>query len=77
MDHLRSQMSALGHSMDGLRSEIQALSGELRGEMHALRVELRQDFADLRADMDRRVTWLTGILVVGLVGVIGALVGAR
>jgi len=27
--------------------------------------------------VDRRFTWLTGILVVGLVGVIGALVGVR
>ena len=78
---LRSEMSDLRgemHALAGeLRNEMHALSSELRGEMHAFRTEIRNDFADLLATMDRRFTWLTGILVAGLVGVIGALVGTR
>ena len=81
MDYLRAEMSDLRgemHALAGeLRNEMHALSSELRGEMHAFRTEIRNDFADLRATMDRRFTWLTGILVAGLVGVIGALVGTR
>jgi predicted nucleic acid-binding Zn-ribbon protein len=88
MDYLRAEMSDLRgemHALAGelrtemsdLRSEMHALASELRGEMHALRTEMRHDFADMRATMDRRFTWLTGILVAGLVGVIGALVGTR
>jgi uncharacterized protein YukE len=85
---LRSEMSELRGEMHGLAGELRsemselhgemrALAGELRSEMHVLRTEMRLDFADLRATVDRRFTWLTGILVVGLVGVIGALVGVR
>jgi hypothetical protein len=81
MDYLRAEMSDLRgemHALAGdLRSEMHALSSELRGEMHTLRTEMRNDFADMRATMDRHFTWLTGILVAGLVGVIGALVGTR
>ena len=88
MDYLRAEMSDLRgemHALTGelraemsdLRGEMHALAGELRSEMHVLRTEMRLDFTDLRTTMDRRFTWLTGILVVGLVGVIGALVGVR
>ncbi len=81
MSDLRGEMHALAGElrveMSDLRNGMQTLAGELRSEMHVLRTEMRLDFADLRATVDRRFTWLTGILVAGLVGVIGALVGAR
>jgi hypothetical protein len=81
MSDLRGEMHALAGElrteMSDLRSQMHALSSELRGEMHTLRTEIRNDFADMRATMDRRFTWLTGVLVAGLVGVIGALVGTR
>ena len=88
MDYLRAEMSDLRGEMHGLAGELRsamsdlrggmhAHAGELRSEMYVLRTEMRLDFADLRATVDRRFTWLTGILVVGLVGVIGALVGVR
>ena len=81
MSDLHGEMRALAgelrSEMSDLRGGMHALAGDLRNEIHLLRTEVRLDFADLRTSMERRFTWLTGILVAGLVGVIGALVGTR
>jgi hypothetical protein len=55
-----------------LRQEFRAL----REEMRSLREETRQEIRALRADMDRRFTWLVGITVTGCLAVIGTVAGA-
>ena len=55
-----------------LRQEFRAL----RDEMRQFREETRQDIRELRRDMDRRFTWLVGMMVTGFLAVIGTVAGA-
>jgi uncharacterized coiled-coil protein SlyX len=83
MEHLRADISDLRNSVEVLRSDlresVEALRTELRTELSGFRADVRQDFAEVRRTIDRidrRFTWLVGILVTGFIAVIGALAGA-
>lgn len=83
IDDLRVQVGGVRGEVGGLRGEL----GELRGELGELRGELgelRGEVRELRRDMDRRLerledkvdrrfTWLVGMQVATLLGVIAAL----
>lgn len=55
-----------------LRQELRQSIGEVRQELGQLREEMRQ----FRAEMDRRFTWLVGMMVTGFLAVIGTVAGA-
>ena len=65
-DELRGEIGSLGA---GLRGEIVTVSDGLRGEVDAVR-------ADLWA-FQRQVMWIIGALAIGLLGLLGAFVGAQ
>lgn len=57
-------------------ADVRTVCAELRQAMHDLETGLRQEIRDLRDDVDRRFTWLIGIMVTCFVVTIGTIAGA-
>jgi uncharacterized coiled-coil DUF342 family protein len=69
---MRQAISELREEMRQLRDETRQAIRDLLGEMLSLREEM-----DRRFDaMDRRFTWLAGMMVTGFLAVIGTVAGA-
>ncbi|MBI3049261.1 MAG: hypothetical protein HYY76_13235 [Acidobacteria bacterium] len=63
-------------------TELRTMGAEFRQELRDLREEMRQEFRALRDEMDRRFdhverrfTWLVGMMVTGFLAVIGTVAG--
>ena len=48
-----------------------ALFADIRAELRGLRAEVRGELMALRTEMDRRSTWMIGLLVGVLMGLVG------
>lgn len=59
-------------SIGAVREEMRQSIGELRAEMRHMREEMDRRFDG----MDRRFTWLVGMMVTGFLAVIGTVAGA-
>jgi predicted nucleic acid-binding Zn-ribbon protein len=72
MTDLRAMGAEFRQELRDLRQELRQSIGEVRQELGQLREEMRQ----FRAEMDRRFTWLVGMMVTGFLAVIGTVAGA-
>ena len=54
-----------------LFADIRAEMRETRGEMTAFRTDLTAELRSFRTEMDRRFTWMIGLLVGVLMGMVG------
>ena len=78
-----SYMNDLRATGSEVREEIRGVRQELRQSIGDLRAEMREDMRNLRDEMnrrfdvmDRRFTWLVGMMVTGFLAVIGTVAGA-
>ena len=57
--------------MEGRMEDHGAVFADIRAELRDLRAESRAEFKATRAEMDRRFTWTTGLLIGVLMGLAG------
>jgi hypothetical protein len=57
--------------LEGRMEDHAALFADIRAELRGLRVEVRGELMALRTEMDRRSTWMIGLLVGILMGLVG------
>ena len=64
--------------LEGRMEDHSALMADIRAEMRDLRTEVRADFRELRSEMnlrfdrmDQKFTWLVGMFVALLIGLLG------
>ena len=72
---VRTEFSDLRADMNRRFEAVHSEIGDLRTDVNQLRSDVHAEFAMFRSETDRRFLWLTGMLVTGMLGTMGAVVG--